>query len=248
MTRIPIWLRAATLLIGLGLISGACGPSVVTETPPRVATPSRGAQPADTPAASSQPEELTDTPSESEGVVALARQDLAERLDLPLEQIRVASIESVRWPDASLGCPQPGMAYGQVVTPGYRIVLEAGGQQYSYHSGGGNLELCEAQAEAGEAGADEDQPGEGQFDPRAAALVEEAKRDLGERFNITADEVRVRSVEAVQWRDSSLGCPKPGMSYLSVITPGYLIKLEARGRIYEYHAAIMDVVYCEEPN
>ncbi|MBI2919133.1 MAG: hypothetical protein HYY01_14255 [Chloroflexi bacterium] len=40
----------------------------------------------------------------------------------------------MRWPDASLGCPQPGVAYAQVATPGYRIILTSGGKEHHYHS------------------------------------------------------------------------------------------------------------------
>ncbi len=42
--------------------------------------------------------------------------------------------EAVQWPDASLGNPQPSMVCGQVITPGYEIILFAGGQEYEYHS------------------------------------------------------------------------------------------------------------------
>ena len=38
------------------------------------------------------------------------------------------------------------------------------------------------------------------------------------------------TVRAVDWRDSSLGCPKPGMAYLDVITPGHRVTLRANGR------------------
>ena len=40
----------------------------------------------------------------------------------------------MEWSDASLGRPQPGMMYAQVITPGYLVVLEADGQQYTYHT------------------------------------------------------------------------------------------------------------------
>ena len=49
------------------------------------------------------------------------------------------------------------------------------------------------------------------------------------------------------WPDSSLGCPKPNMNYLQVITPGYRIVLEAQGRSYEYHTDTgKRVVRCEK--
>ena len=53
------------------------------------------------------------------------------------------SAEAVEWPDASLGNPQPGMVYAQVVTPGYKIILSARGQQYEYHSEHERLVLVE---------------------------------------------------------------------------------------------------------
>jgi hypothetical protein len=83
--------------------------------------------------------------------------------------------------------------------------------------------------------------------PQAAALVEQARQDLSQRLRIPVDQTRVLSVEAVQWRDSSLGCPMPGMNYLTVITPGYLIRLQAENKTYEYHTSETKVVYCDQP-
>jgi hypothetical protein len=216
------------VLLGLALIPAACGPVAPTGTAPPVATPTPDIQ----------PPEPTGTPDASGAPVDLARQDLAGRLGLAADRIQVLSTEAVEWPDTGLGCPQPGMMYAQVLTPGHRIVLQADGQSYTYHTGGDNLVLCEEQA-----GMDTDQG-----DPRAAALVDQARKDLGERLNIHGDEIHVHSVEAMQWRDSSLGCPQPRTNYLMVITPGYLIKLEARGSLYEYHTSLDDAVYCEQPD
>ena len=63
-----------------------------------------------------------------------ARRTLAANLNLSLEAVTVVSSEPVEWPDASLGCPEPGMAYAQVITPGYRVTLMAEGQTYSVHT------------------------------------------------------------------------------------------------------------------
>lgn len=73
----------------------------------------------------------------------LARADLAGRLNLPLEAILVHSVEPVDWPDAGLGCPQAGDLVAPVITPGFRILLEAEGISYVYHSDlGERLVLC----------------------------------------------------------------------------------------------------------
>ncbi len=66
--------------------------------------------------------------------VETAKADLAERKRIPEESIVVAKVEAVSWPDASLGCPEPGMVYAQVVTPGYAIILEYGLETHEYHS------------------------------------------------------------------------------------------------------------------
>ncbi len=76
-------------------------------------------------------------------LLELAKQDLAQRLSVAADQITVVSAEYEDWPDSSLGCPQPGMAYSQVLTPGYRFILQYGQKQYDYHTGlKGTLVLC----------------------------------------------------------------------------------------------------------
>jgi len=69
--------------------------------------------------------------------------------------------------------------------------------------------------------------------------------NLGKRLKISAEEIKVVKVLPVIWRDASLGCPKPGIDYIRVETPGYSISLEAGGKIYNYHTDEVDrVVLC----
>jgi hypothetical protein len=65
-----------------------------------------------------------------------AKRDLAQRTGIPKEEIVLAEFRFVTWPDASLGCPKPGMQYAQVLVDGYLIVLRAGLGVYNYHGGG----------------------------------------------------------------------------------------------------------------
>lgn len=67
-------------------------------------------------------------------VVELAKKHLAERLQIPVTSIQVTSVISTDWPDSSLGYPEPGMVYAQVITPGYVILLLAENTIYEYHS------------------------------------------------------------------------------------------------------------------
>lgn len=65
----------------------------------------------------------------------------------------------------------------------------------------------------------------------ADATVAWAAGELG----VTATDITVQSVEAVEWPDSALGCPQPDMIYAAVITPGYKVLLEAQGTTYAIH-------------
>lgn len=69
-------------------------------------------------------------------LVEQARQDLAQYLNIPEDQITLLEAKAVLWPDASLGCPQPDMIYQQITYNGALILLKAGERAYEYHSGG----------------------------------------------------------------------------------------------------------------
>jgi hypothetical protein len=66
-------------------------------------------------------------------------------------------------------------------------------------------------------------------------LVEIAKEDLAKRLSISVVEINLVEAKVVVWRDASLGCPKPGIDYIHVETPGYSVLLETGGKIYNYH-------------
>ena len=59
------------------------------------------------------------------------------------------------------------------------------------------------------------------------------------------EQISIRSEEAVQFSDSSLGCPSPGMSYLQVITPGYKVLAEYGGKIYDVRVAGSRGMVCD---
>jgi hypothetical protein len=72
-----------------------------------------------------------------------AIEDAAQRTSVRVADVTVLSAESVTWPDGSLGCPQPGMNYTQALVPGYRILVQAGGQVLRYHAGTrGAVKFC----------------------------------------------------------------------------------------------------------
>jgi hypothetical protein len=72
------------------------------------------------------------------------RADLARRTGVAAGDVHVVSARAMWWNDGSLGCPQPGMAYMQMIVDGYWVILEAQGRQYDYRTGPGDaFVLCE---------------------------------------------------------------------------------------------------------
>jgi hypothetical protein len=70
-------------------------------------------------------------------MVEFARQDLAGRLSVPIESIRLVDAGSVTWPSSAIGCPRPDMSYAQVLVPGSLIVLQVGKDRFAYHARSG---------------------------------------------------------------------------------------------------------------
>ena len=70
-----------------------------------------------------------------QNLIEKAREDLAKRLSISLDLVTIVDARDVTWPNSSMGCPQPGMVYADVLTPGYLIILHATDQDFEYHAG-----------------------------------------------------------------------------------------------------------------
>ena len=83
--------------------------------------------------------------------------------------------------------------------------------------------------------------------PDSQPAVATALGDAASHLGVIPSDLHVGQVEAHQWPDSSLGCPKPGLMYSQIVTPGYLIVISAAGKELEYHSdARARVVLCQE--
>jgi hypothetical protein len=103
-----------------------------TPSTPSPTLPVDGEEPFPTPEGQKTTEEL----------VAEAREDLAERLNITQVDITTKEIELITWNDASLGCPEPGKGYTQALVNGYRIVLEVKDKVYNYHTSLRHINYC----------------------------------------------------------------------------------------------------------
>ena len=76
-------------------------------------------------------------PTEVGQQVAAALVHITDELDIELASMTIVKVEPKLWPDASLGLPEPGVAYAQALTPGYVVQLQAGDRTFTVHTGPG---------------------------------------------------------------------------------------------------------------
>jgi hypothetical protein len=126
---------AAVLLVACGNESGAEGQPTMPSSGSSSANPGTP-EPSETPGTREPSETPPGTPEPTGGPVEVAKADLAKRLGVAASEVTVVSSTEVTWSDGSLGCPQPGMNYTQALVEGFRVILEAAGKQYHYHSAG----------------------------------------------------------------------------------------------------------------
>jgi hypothetical protein len=113
-------MRLAFAIVSVTLVLAACSSSSPVPTPSPVAI---------------QPE--------AAAAVDAAMQDGAKHLGVGRDQLQLARVEPQQWPDASLGCPQPGQLYSQIVTPGFLVAINSGSHQLEYHTDTrGRVVLC----------------------------------------------------------------------------------------------------------
>jgi hypothetical protein len=83
-----------------------------------------------------------------ERVTTLARQDLANRLRLDAQHIRVENVEPRRWTDEDMNCtsgsgsPAAAAPAGAASAVGYRLALSASGRTYFYHTDLRSVRAC----------------------------------------------------------------------------------------------------------
>ena len=215
-----------------GLVLSAC--AAPTSLPvPQNSTP-QATQPSENTQAAPQPSPTSTSagtaPTALPQSAASAVQTLADQLNVQPDAVEVVNIEAVDWPDSCLGVSNPGEMCAQVITPGYRIQLKAGGQTYEVHTdqSGKSVRVVNGISSSNS----------GPAVQLPALVARAAINALSKDLNISPADVKVVSTEQVQWPNSCLGVEQPGVMCASVVTPGYRVILSANGQQYEFHTTL----------
>jgi hypothetical protein len=125
------------LLFAMSLLT-ACSqatPTGVYPPPGSIpATPTNIPYPPPTSIPTAVPPTPTQIPADLTPAQKAAVQAVATKYSIPVEQIQIVSTEAITWPTGCLGVVVPGVMCTDVVTPGFRIMLSANGQQFEIHT------------------------------------------------------------------------------------------------------------------
>jgi len=178
-------------------------------------------------------EKLTDTERD---IARLAIDALAADLQIAKDRILVDTIRAVDWPDSSVGCPQPGRAYLQVITPGHKITLRANDRIYVVHEAKGQAFVCHKTKASGAVTPE--------LELAFGQQMMAAQKDLAKRLGVSTKDVRPISGKQQTWDDASLGCPEKGVDYPPGKVDGWVLTLRHGQRNYTYHTDMTRTIPC----
>ncbi len=127
-----------TMTVGPGL-SPTAPPDVPTVAAPTVLPTAIPAAPPTLAAAPPSPANPQDATEVRTRVVTEA----ARQANVPADQVEVLAVEPREWADTSLGCPEPGNSYAQVVTPGFLVLVRVQGVIAEFHADGERVVRCD---------------------------------------------------------------------------------------------------------
>ena len=143
---------------------------------------------------------------------------LMEQLSLSVDKINLVSTEAVTWPNGCLGIVRMGVLCTQNEVPGFKMVLEADGKKYEFHTSqdGSVVMLAEGAQDS-------------------AAVEEVVIKQLAANLALQESDISVVSSTTIEFNDACMGVAMEGLMCAQVVTPGHIIVVEANGVQYEYH-------------
>ena len=165
----------------------------------------------------------------------VARRVVAEFLSLPITDVILVSLEAQDFNDSSLGCPEPGMAYQQVITPGYRASVEADGRRFDVRIAGGHGRICRNGKRGGTAR-------QSSRESAVSHMADLARSDLAGLLGVGTSMIRVLDIRPYDGKNPPTGCaPQCADGDKSC---GYIIGLLYDERRYDYHTVGDHAVAC----
>jgi len=175
----------------------------------------------------------------SDEAVVVARTTLSKKFGVEESELVLKSVEPIEWRGQGVQCHDSGK--GPVVA-GHTVRLQLGTNSFDVRVANGEARICGF-------GGEGQLMTPGTIEPELEDEVQQAAADLAARTKADPSKIEVLEAVSVVWRDSSMGCPKPGFDYLQVLTKGVRIRLRFGLKVFEYHGAGGRApVFCEHPS
>ncbi|HET6628264.1 MAG TPA: hypothetical protein VFG91_00655 [Woeseiaceae bacterium] len=179
------------------------------------------------------------TEASKEAPAGLALEIVAEYLSVDADELELLRIEPVEWRDSGIGCPDPGMDYLHVITPGhFALVRDASGATHRVHMAGGSGFVCEQDRAKS---VQKVQPLPTFSQSQLEAL---ARADLARRLGVPPGEISLLGTRPTEWPDASLGCAGDEAAPAGGASKGFVVTLSHAGRRYTYHTDLRRAIPC----
>jgi len=122
--------RSGCLLAGVLSLCGLVHAEESTRPPRQMEPPTRIPDPV----VAQKPGERVDIATVPRAVRRAVVEDAARRFSVSENEVVLVNAERVTWSDGSMGCPDPGQMYTQMLVPGFRIAAKTGAGQMLYHT------------------------------------------------------------------------------------------------------------------
>lgn len=144
-------------------------------------------------------------------VEVAVRQDLARKVRIPVEKLKITKSSRETWSNGCLGLPKPDEFCSQALVEGWRVTLSDGRSNWVYRTDlKGEVLRLETQTA---------------FD--LPAKVVDAVLNEAARQSVPGSQLRIIAAERRDWSDSCLGLGGPEVLCAAVIVPGWLVTVQA---------------------
>ena len=176
--------------------------------------------------------------AEPPGPEAVARETVAGALGIDQAGVRVIGSEARDFPDGSLDCPEPGMAYAQVITPGFKVRVDANGRRFDVRVAGTVGRICHRRKPS------PDRPAQDGTQPQTPG--EAARQDLALRLGTSPDAISITSQRRLKPGETLPGCGEVCSRDAPSSACGTGVRLRSGERTFDYVALATGVRPCPD--
>lgn len=177
--------------------------------------------------------------------VIAAIEAAAQAEGVQTDEVSLLDVNEVTWPDSGLGCGEPGVSYLQVLTPGYRVVVWAGGRRVIYHTTRGAEAVSVVPCSSARS---KEYSVETLAGGMLGRIIEDLRERVGEEVAITPLGLNLVPLRTLTCDDLQVGLPTADPASAGSVSAMRLavteFRLQAGSAIHRYRSYEDEFLYC----